>query len=82
MEVKYVKSSASGPPNTNCVEAGWDPERELIAVRHSQRTAAAPLPLSADEWSAFLVGVQAGIQIPIAWTGAGLKPPGPPMTGL
>lgn len=57
-EIEYVKSAFSG--NANCLEAGLDRGRDLIAVRHTQRRDELPLLFSRDEWHAFVLGVRAG----------------------
>ena len=54
----YVSSSFSA--GGNCVEAGVDQERRLIAVRNSKDPARTVIWFSEAEWDAFLDGAKAG----------------------
>jgi hypothetical protein len=52
--------SSSFSAGGNCVEAGVDQERRLIAVRNSKDPARIVIWFGGAEWDAFLDGAKAG----------------------
>jgi hypothetical protein len=58
-DVRWVKSSRSGPTGGNCVEAAFLPDG-AVAVRNSRDPDGPALVFTAAEWDAFIGGAADG----------------------
>lgn len=58
-DVRWVKSSWSGPTGGNCVEAAFLPDG-AVAVRNSRHPDGPALVFTAAEWDAFIGGAADG----------------------
>jgi hypothetical protein len=58
-DVRWVKSSRSGPTGGNCVEAAFLPDG-AVAVRNSRHPDGPALVFTAAEWDAFIGGAADG----------------------
>lgn len=59
--MRWVKSSFSnGSGGNNCVEVLHEPVSDTYHVRNSRKPKEQVLAFTAEEWSAFIKGVEAG----------------------
>ncbi|MET8158523.1 DUF397 domain-containing protein [Sphaerisporangium sp. NPDC005289] len=59
-DLRWRKSSYSGPEGDNCVEVASAWSAGMVAVRDSKIGSGAMLTLMPAEWSAFLSGIKTG----------------------
>jgi Domain of unknown function (DUF397) len=58
-DIRWIKSSHSGPTGGNCVEAAFLPDG-AVAVRNSRHRGGPALVFTAGEWDAFVKGAADG----------------------
>ncbi len=57
----WVKANRSnGTGGSNCVEVFYEPQSDVVIVRHSKHTDGIRIPYTREEWEAFCDGVRKG----------------------